>query len=73
MPKLPILKPRQVMGALEKAGFRRVRQKGSHIQLKRGNLLVTIPNHPGDLNPHVLKSILRQAQMSIEEFEALLR
>jgi hypothetical protein len=29
---------------------------------------VTVPNHPGDLNPQVLKSILRQAQMSEEEF-----
>jgi len=73
MPKLPVLKPRQVIAALEKAGFRQVRQRGSHVQLKRGNLLVTIPNHPGDLNPNVLKSILRQAQMSAEEFEALLR
>jgi predicted RNA binding protein YcfA (HicA-like mRNA interferase family) len=68
MPKLPVLKPRQVIAALERAGFRQVRQKGSHLQLKRGNLLVTVPNHPGDLNPGVLKSILRQAQMSEEEF-----
>ena len=73
MPKLPVLKPRQVVAALEKAGFRQVRQKGSHIQFKRGNLLVTVPNHSGDLNPNVLKSILRQAQMSAEEFEALLK
>jgi predicted RNA binding protein YcfA (HicA-like mRNA interferase family) len=73
MPKLPVLKPRQVTAALEKAGFRQVRQRGSHVQFKRGNLLVTVPNHPGDLNPNVLKSILRQAQMSMEEFEALLK
>jgi len=39
MPKLPVLKPRQITAALEKAGFRKVRQKGSHIQFKRGNLL----------------------------------
>jgi len=55
MPKLPVLKPRQVIAALEKAGFRQVRQKGSHVQLKRGNLLVTIPNHPGDLKSACLK------------------
>ena len=73
MPKLPVLKPRQVMAALEKAGFHQVRQKGSHVQLKRGNLLVTVPNHAGDLNPNVLKSILRQAQMGAEEFESLLK
>lgn len=72
MPKLPALKPRQITAALEKAGFRKVRQKGSHIQFKRGNLLVTVPNHPGDLNPQVLRSIIRQAQMSLEEFINLL-
>lgn len=73
MPKLPVLKPRQVIAALEKAGFRQVRQKGSHIQFKRGNLLITVPNHPGDLNPQVLRSILRQSQMTAEEFVELLR
>jgi predicted RNA binding protein YcfA (HicA-like mRNA interferase family) len=68
MPKLPALKPREVVAALERAGFRRVRQRGSHLQLKRGNLLVTVPIHPGDLKPHVLRSILRQAQMTVDEF-----
>ncbi|MGZ9222672.1 MAG: type II toxin-antitoxin system HicA family toxin [Anaerolineales bacterium] len=28
MPKFPVLKPRQVIAALEKAGFRQVRQRG---------------------------------------------
>ena len=73
MPKLPVLKPRQVIAALEKAGFRQVRQKGSHVQFKRGNLLVTVPNHPGDLNPQVLRSMLRQSQMTSEEFVDLLK
>ena len=61
------------MNTLEKAGFRQVRQKGSHVQFKRGNLLVTVPNHPGDLNPQVLRSILRQSQMTQDEFLALLK
>ncbi|HQV94104.1 MAG TPA: type II toxin-antitoxin system HicA family toxin [Anaerolineales bacterium] len=73
MPKLPVLKPRQVIAALEKAGFRQVRQKGSHIQFKRGNLLVTVPNHPGDVNPQVLRSILRQSQMTTDEFIELMK
>jgi predicted RNA binding protein YcfA (HicA-like mRNA interferase family) len=73
MPKLPVLKTRQVISALEKAGFRQVRQKGSHIQFRQGNLLVTVPNHAGDLNPQVLKSILRQAQMSVDELERFLK
>jgi len=50
-------------------GFYEVRQTGSHLQLKRGNLLVTVPMHAGDLNPFVLKSILRQAHLSVEELK----
>lgn len=49
MPNLPVLKPRQVVRALEKAGFVQVRQRGSHLRLKRGNLAVTVPMHAGDL------------------------
>ena len=73
MPKLPILKPRQVITVLEREGFRQVRQHGSHLQMKRGNLLVTIPVHSGDINPQVLRSIIRQAQMTVDEFLALLK
>ncbi len=72
MPKLPVVKPRQVIKALEKAGFVRARQRGSHLRLKRGNLSVTIPVHPGDLSPNVLRSILRQAHISPDEFLNLL-
>ena len=68
MPKHPTFKAREVTAALEKAGFNRVRQKGSHLQMKRGNLLVTIPQHPGDLSPEVFRSILRQARMTLDEF-----
>jgi predicted RNA binding protein YcfA (HicA-like mRNA interferase family) len=72
MPKLPVVKPRQVIAALERAGFVQVRQRGSHLRLKRGNLSVTVPIHPGDLSPNVLRSILRQAHMTPEEFLNLL-
>ncbi|MEK7808655.1 MAG: type II toxin-antitoxin system HicA family toxin [Chloroflexota bacterium] len=72
MPKLPALKPSEVVRALERAGFVRVRQRGSHLRLKRGNLAVTVPMHPGDLPPNVLRSILRQAQLTEKEFLALL-
>jgi predicted RNA binding protein YcfA (HicA-like mRNA interferase family) len=72
MPKLPVLRPLQVIQALERAGFVRVRQRGSHLRLKRGNLAVTVPIHPGDLSTNVLRSILRQSQMTEEEFLNLL-
>ncbi|MGZ9222673.1 MAG: type II toxin-antitoxin system HicA family toxin [Anaerolineales bacterium] len=35
--------------------------------------MVTVPHHPGDLNPQVLRSILRQSQMTPDEFLALLK
>jgi predicted RNA binding protein YcfA (HicA-like mRNA interferase family) len=72
MPKLPSVKPHEVIRILENIGFYKVRQRGSHLQMKRGNLLVTIPVHPGDLNPCTLKSILRQAKLDVEEFLKLL-
>lgn len=60
------------MRALERAGFVQVRQRGSHLRLRRGNLSVTVPMHPGDLPPTVLRSILRQAQLDEDEFRGLL-
>lgn len=72
MPKLPALRPTQAVQALKRAGFIEVRQRGSHLRLRRGNLSVTVPMHTGDLSTTVLHSILRQAQMTEEEFLALL-
>ena len=72
MPKLPVVKPERVIKALKKIEFIEVRQKGSHIQLKRGNLLVTVPFHNKDLNPTTLKSILRQAKITTEELLEIL-
>ena len=67
MSKLPILKPKEIVNALKRIGFIEVRQRGSHLQLKKGNLLVTVPLHTKDLNQETLKSILRQAKISIDE------
>ena len=69
MPKLPILKPTEAAKALQRMGFAVVRTKGSHLQLKRGNLLVTIPMHSKDLKTETLKSILRQAKVSVSELK----
>jgi predicted RNA binding protein YcfA (HicA-like mRNA interferase family) len=72
MPKLPAIKPREAITALEKAGFHSTRQRGSHLRLKKGNLSVTVPMHSGDLSQAVLHSILRQARLSPDEFLKLL-
>ena len=39
MPELPVVKPRKVIRALEKAGFIKIRTRGSHVQMKKGNCL----------------------------------
>ncbi|MBI4362243.1 MAG: type II toxin-antitoxin system HicA family toxin [Euryarchaeota archaeon] len=73
MPKLPVLSAKAVIKALHRAGFRQVRQTGSHIHLwhDERKLLVTVPYHP-ELAKGTLLSILRQARMEREEFLKLL-
>jgi len=72
MPKMPIIKPRKILKILYKIGFIEVRSRGSNLQLKKGNLLVTAPMHNKDLKPETLKSILKQAKISKEEIEKYL-
>ncbi|HMC26237.1 MAG TPA: type II toxin-antitoxin system HicA family toxin [Verrucomicrobiae bacterium] len=71
-PRLPVLKPREVLRALQRAGFEIHHQSGSHAQLRhpdKPHLRVTVPRHDRfDLPTPVLKSILRQAELSVEEF-----
>lgn len=55
-----------VVSALERLGFAKLRQTGSHIQMAKGSLRVTIPNHVA-IAPGTLKSILRQAGVDLPE------
>ncbi|MCA1659464.1 MAG: type II toxin-antitoxin system HicA family toxin [Verrucomicrobiaceae bacterium] len=65
--KLPRdLSGQRVVRALQRLGFKREHQEGSHIRLARGALRVTVPDHRA-LAPKTLQSILRQAQVTIEE------
>jgi len=74
VPKLPRLTARQIVSALEKVGFSLSRQSGSHMIYKNAaGKRVTIPFHAAKiLHPKVLKSILRDADLSIEKLETLL-
>lgn len=71
MPLRP-LRAREIVRKLERAGFMLRRQSGSHARYVhpdgRG---VTVPIHPGDVPVPVLRSILRQAGLSEEEWENL--
>jgi len=72
MSEFPSIRPQQIIRAIKKAGFIIERTKGSYIQMKKGNLLVTIPYHTRFLSPTTLQSILRQSRLSIEELKLLL-
>lgn len=74
MPPLPMLRAAQVIKALEKAGFQAVRQRGSHVRLRHADgRVVTVPVHVGtDLGRGLLRKILRDADLSPDEFLELL-
>ena len=69
-----MLKSEEVLAALSKAGFQRVRQVGSHILLKHTDgRAVTVPWHgQTDIGRGLLRKILRDVEMSLEEFLTLL-
>ncbi len=73
--KLPRITAAEAIKALEKAGFFLARQSGSHkIYKNNEGKRVTISYHTGKiLHPKVLKSILRDADLTIEEFKELMR
>jgi predicted RNA binding protein YcfA (HicA-like mRNA interferase family) len=74
MPKLPRLTARQIVAVLEKTGFSLARQSGSHmIYRNSAGKRVTVPFHASKiLHPKVLKSILRDAEISVESLSDLL-
>jgi predicted RNA binding protein YcfA (HicA-like mRNA interferase family) len=74
MTRLPTLKPRDVIAALQRAGFDVVRVRGSHYQLLNPitKRRVTVPHHNRDLTKATLSSILNQADLAAEEFQDFL-
>ncbi|MBZ5596827.1 MAG: type II toxin-antitoxin system HicA family toxin [Acidobacteriia bacterium] len=71
MPKLPLVSGEKALRVLEQLGFVRVRQRGSHVVLKRslasGTVGCVVPLHP-ELATGTLRGILKQAGISPEEF-----
>ncbi|MFL6934136.1 MAG: type II toxin-antitoxin system HicA family toxin [Xanthobacteraceae bacterium] len=74
MSRLPRLKPREVVAALERCGFVVVRIVGSHYQLfnKRTRRHTTVPHHNRDLTRGTVAAIVRQAGLTRDEFIELL-
>jgi predicted RNA binding protein YcfA (HicA-like mRNA interferase family) len=73
--KLPRVSASEAIRALEKAGYFLVRQSGSHRIYKNAEgRRATVPYHSGkELHPKILKSILRDADLTTEEFIELMK
>jgi predicted RNA binding protein YcfA (HicA-like mRNA interferase family) len=69
MAKLPVCSGADAIQAFERAGWLRKSQKGSHVTLiKSGALVVlTVPLHR-ELGPGLLRSLIRKAGLTVEEF-----
>ena len=74
MPKLPILKPREVVSILNHLGFAEIRQRGSHKQFRHPDgRVTTVPFHAGrDISPSLLRKIIEDIRLTPEEFAKLL-
>lgn len=70
MVSLPALKAKQVLRALQRAGFYIHHQAGSHVRLfhkTKSHLRVTIPIHSRDIPRATLSQVLKQAELSKKE------
>ena len=67
MPELPRISGKEAIRAFERLGFRQVRQRGSHVVLRRDAKGCVVPLHKS-LSAGTLKSAIRQAGVTVEEF-----
>jgi predicted RNA binding protein YcfA (HicA-like mRNA interferase family) len=75
MPKQPVVSGQEAVTAFEKIGYRVVRRKGSHIRLRdddnEKHRPLTVPDHK-TLKTGLLRRLIRDADLTVEEFERLL-
>jgi predicted RNA binding protein YcfA (HicA-like mRNA interferase family) len=70
MPKLPGVPHLAAIRALQKAGFRVVRQ-GKHVVMSDGRRILTIPRH-NPINAITMAGIVRDAGLTLDQFRSLL-
>ncbi len=73
MSGLPVISGREARRAFGKAGWVFVRQRGSHMYMTKEGVPATlsIPDHR-ELDRGTLRSLIRNAGMTVEEFAGLL-
>jgi len=70
---LPRVSGREVVKALQKVGYEKDRQRGSHIVLRRTappHRRITVPDHK-EVARGTLRAIIRQAGLAVDGFKAL--
>ena len=69
-PRYPRLAGKEILRTLQRMGIEVVRQRGSHVIVKSSEGKVSvIPIHAGEIiEPGLLKSILRDLDITLEEF-----
>ncbi len=76
MSKLPIVSGRQAVKVFTLIGYLVVRQRGSHMRLRDdsnpNHVPLTVPDHKA-VKPSLLRDLLRDADLSVEEFTRLLK
>jgi predicted RNA binding protein YcfA (HicA-like mRNA interferase family) len=72
--RLPQVRAKDIVTALEKSGFNLIRQKGSHITLHNpdNNRTTVVPMHPGEFPRPLLKKIIKDTGLSEDQFRSLL-
>ncbi len=75
MPKIPVIKTKQLIQVLNKLGFLKFHQVGSHAQLKhQDGRRITVPVHYGrDIGRETLKGIIEDLDLETEEFVKILK
>ena len=72
MPKLPLISGTKALKAFARLGFVKMRQRGSHVVLRRGADVCVVPMHR-EIDPGTLRGAIRQANVSEAEFLEALR
>jgi predicted RNA binding protein YcfA (HicA-like mRNA interferase family) len=74
MTRLPRIRAKQLIRALERAGFQIERSRGSHFRLKHPDGRITsVPSHAGEtIGPGLLRAILRDIEISNDDLAKLL-
>ncbi len=75
MPKLPVIKPKELVRVLQQLGFSEFHRVGSHVQFKHSDgRRVTVAVHGGkDIKKKTLRGILNDLDISVEEFVKMLK